>query len=537
MTTYAINYYFGKLDPLSYHMVNLSLHIGSSYLIFLIVGSISSSSMASIMAGLLFLVHPFNSEIINYISSRSSVMSGFFYLLSFYCWIRFRRTEDYPGFIGGGRRGFYISSILSFGAAMLSKEIAITLPVALWTYDIYFGDKGKEGILDRIANPRSYIPYLPFILLVSLPYLFVKASFVSKSLSHSERGPLTQLFTEFPIIFKHWRMFLVPYPLTLIHDDRIYNTPSLPVLFSLFFILVYAAVAIYLFSVPSHKGRIVSFFMIWFFIVLAPTTIMPLGLIFQEHRGYLACVSFVVIAGLVVEGVKRTLLSTIGVAILVIMVLIYSAVTIDRNRTWRDDLTLWGDTVQKSPGSSTALTGLGIAYKDHKMYNRAEELLKRAISLGGHDIDTARRHLAHLYIIQNRWDLAARELEISLKNNREDPQLYSDLGIVYANMGKKDMAERIFKQAVRMDPTDYLPFFNLGVFYMNEGRKEEALQVLEKAVSLSPGHLESRLRLGILLEEVGRKSAAADHYRIILEQSEDQKSPIVREARGRLQRM
>src|SRR3989304_1700710 len=78
VTSYAINYALGGLNPVGYHLVNLAFHLGSDFLVFLIVqamlGGMGNGGWAAPAAGLLFLVHPFNSEVVNYITARSSVM-------------------------------------------------------------------------------------------------------------------------------------------------------------------------------------------------------------------------------------------------------------------------------------------------------------------------------------------------------------------------------------------------------------------------------------------------------------------------------
>src|SRR3972149_10545934 len=100
MMSYAFNYAFGDLSPSGYHLTNLAFHIGTAFLVFLIVQAMlrippyppllkggwgDFPSFPALAAALLFLTTPFNSEVVNYISTRSSVMSAFFYMLSFYC--------------------------------------------------------------------------------------------------------------------------------------------------------------------------------------------------------------------------------------------------------------------------------------------------------------------------------------------------------------------------------------------------------------------------------------------------------------------
>src|SRR3972149_6319727 len=63
-------------------------------------------------------------------------MSGFFFLLSFYFWVRFR--SRLTSHVSRLTSYFYLASLLAFLLGMLSKEVVITLPVVLWLYDLYF---------------------------------------------------------------------------------------------------------------------------------------------------------------------------------------------------------------------------------------------------------------------------------------------------------------------------------------------------------------------------------------------------------------
>src|SRR3972149_8771965 len=137
--TYALNKIAGGINPFWYHVVNLAFHVGSAMLLFFIIMAMldnrrkerskklevrsEAAFYIALFAALVFAVHPFNSEVVNYITARSSVMCSFFYLLAFYCWVKFRsKKSDY----------FYPFSLLAFALAMLTKEIAITLPVVLF---------------------------------------------------------------------------------------------------------------------------------------------------------------------------------------------------------------------------------------------------------------------------------------------------------------------------------------------------------------------------------------------------------------------
>src|SRR3990172_9204387 len=183
--SYALNKITGGNNPFGYHVVNLAFHIGSAFLVFLIVKAMLGGGLedrnqitpyfepayTALAAALIFAIHPFNSEVVNYITARSSVMSGFFYLLAFYCWVKYRRQK-----IEGRSKTkfiFYLISILAFLLGMLSKEVVITLPVVLWLYDLYFVHplRTPHSTLRTLLNWRTYIPYLPFIVLIAIPLI------------------------------------------------------------------------------------------------------------------------------------------------------------------------------------------------------------------------------------------------------------------------------------------------------------------------------------------------------------------------------
>ena len=83
------NYSQGELNPFGYHLVNTSIHIFTSIIIFFIAlitlekGIFLERKEAfpiACLTALLFSINPVNSETVNYISARAVGMSSFFYL-------------------------------------------------------------------------------------------------------------------------------------------------------------------------------------------------------------------------------------------------------------------------------------------------------------------------------------------------------------------------------------------------------------------------------------------------------------------------
>ena len=90
--SFALNYYFGKLNLFGYHLVNISLHIINAITIYFILYNILmnfnvyASSIVyslSLLPALVFSFHPVTVESVTYISSRSGVLCTAFYLFYF----------------------------------------------------------------------------------------------------------------------------------------------------------------------------------------------------------------------------------------------------------------------------------------------------------------------------------------------------------------------------------------------------------------------------------------------------------------------
>ncbi|MCC7202843.1 MAG: tetratricopeptide repeat protein [Nitrospirae bacterium] len=550
VSSYAINYAMGGLNTAGYHIGNLAFHAGSAFLVFLILqamlgGAGSGGILTPLAAGLIFLVHPFNSEAVNYITARFSVMSGFFYLLGFYCWVMFRNIPPFSTVNKVGERGiYYAASLLVFILGMLSKEIVITLPIVLWLYDLYFKKNrysepdARHSALRILFNWRTYIPYLPFVIIFVIPYVVMWFYSPGGVLPHFKRDIFSQILTSLPVLILHWKLFLIPLHLTPVHHVEILRTFwSFPVISSAILLTVYTIIAILLLRSSSRLLKNISFFMLWFFIVLLPTTIIPLNAIFQENRGYLACVSFVVLAGIAIGELDKKMRGKTGVVLLVFLIVIYSALVIQRNRVWKDDLTLWRDTVQKEPQSPLGYTALGVAYHWRGMYNDAFDAFQKALILGGEDNFIVHDAMARIYMTRKNWDMAAQEFEKALRAFYFKAETHHDLAVAYFRMDRLDLSEKHFREAARLNPGYYKAYYNMGVLYTKEGRLEEAVHAYKQAISLSAGDLYSRFNLGMLLEESGKKEEAAEQYRIVAENAHGDEGDLSSEAGIRLERL
>ena len=126
--TYFLDYYLFRAKPYGSHLINILIHCVNSVLVYWIVNQIFSSSVLGVFAGLLFSLHPIQSEAVAIMSYRADILSAMFVLGSFYFWIKF--TQE-----GWTSKKYYYGSLVMCLLALLSKETAIMLPFIIILFD------------------------------------------------------------------------------------------------------------------------------------------------------------------------------------------------------------------------------------------------------------------------------------------------------------------------------------------------------------------------------------------------------------------
>ena len=138
--TYWLNFLGSGTRPFTYHLVNVLLHAGTAVLIFFIFERlfvISSEAFDrrwfALFGAALFLLHPLQTESVDYIAGRSELVSGFFFCAAWLIFLRNFEKDDSPVLI--------LKIVLSGALAVLGKESAISLPALLLLTDFYFSDR------------------------------------------------------------------------------------------------------------------------------------------------------------------------------------------------------------------------------------------------------------------------------------------------------------------------------------------------------------------------------------------------------------
>ncbi|MBI3584942.1 MAG: tetratricopeptide repeat protein [Nitrospinae bacterium] len=455
--SFSINYYISGSSTVSYHAVNILLHIGVSILIyFILLNTVKMyekfiSHHIPFLSALIFALHPVNTESVTYIISRSSILSTFFYLLSLLMFIKANEKRGKGQEVRCKKSGFWLlASGFCFIFALGSKEDAVTLPIMALFYFLFFLSN-KNMVLSPIRNHLKII--LLFIIIVSIYPLirYLKLGAIGSEEASGIYTHFTYLLTEFNvIIFYYLKLLFLPINLNVDPDIRpIISIFNLSTLTSLLVISLMLISSFKFFK----RDPLISFSILWFFVTLAPTSsIFPLLDPAAEHRAYLSTVGFSILLARLILKIRIKNIYIVP-CLLVIILLSFSLCTIKRNFVWKERVSLWEDAVRKSPSKARTHDALGLAYNEERgLIDEAIRQYRIALGIKPLYFD-ALNNLGIALDMKGDLDGALQKYEFALLMKPNSPELHNNIAIIHAKRGEMDKAVEEFKKAVDLAPS------------------------------------------------------------------------------------
>jgi tetratricopeptide (TPR) repeat protein len=166
----------------------------------------------------------------------------------------------------------------------------------------------------------------------------------------------------------------------------------------------------------------------------------------------------------------------------------------ERNRVYKDAVSLWTETIKQSPHKARAYASLSSAYIDRADYVQGLEYAKKAIALQP-DSYTALTNLAIAYMKTGVFDQAIAIDERLLKVFPSAP-IYNNLGVIYYTKGDLKKALGCFLSALHTNYSFQETYFNLANVYLREGQVDQAKQCYLTVLSQYP--LENKARYALI---------------------------------------
>ncbi len=480
-----------------FHLFNIFIHIASSWLVFLLSLILLQKSQTvranaspktifiPFLSALLFLTHPVQTQAVSYIVQRITSIATLFYLLTLYFYARYK--------LKGGKNYFWMG-ITSTVAAMLSKEIAFTLPFALLAFEMLI-------LKSSLKNAAwSLIPFWLTLPIVPALVLSHSASDLKMGLIPVETlsvGRFEYFVTELNAVRDYLILTLFPFKQSIEHNYPItYHFLNFPTISSALFLTGLVALVLKL----RKAMPIVSFGVIWFLLALSvESSFIPIREAFVEHRLYLPMFGFVLVLPQILNrAIKNTRACSI---VLILIICLWSFLTYKRNFVWQSPLTLWSDAAKKFPNSVKARMNFANAlYQNHQLEEAVHELTQ--ITEMSAQLAEPHNTLGIIYSDQKKYDIAEKEFLRAIAINPKYSEAYYNLAMSYRESGKKlGEWEQYIKKSIALNPRFVEAFFSLGTHYAEQCELKKAADFFKQALAANPHHLLS-LKIKAQLENI-----------------------------------
>ncbi|XP_036999255.2 protein O-mannosyl-transferase TMTC4 isoform X2 [Artibeus jamaicensis] len=514
--TFRVNYYLsGGFHPMSFHMVNILLHSGISVLMVdvfsVLFGGLQYSSKgrrlnlaprSSLLAALLFAVHPVHTECVAGVVGRADLLGALFFLLSFLGYCKALRESNKEGPYS---TFWVLLSILLGAMAMLCKEQGITVLGLNAVFDILVigklnileivqkvlhKDKLLEntgilrngGLLFRmtlLALGGAGVLYMRWKIMGTGPPPFTEvdnpASFADSTLVRTINYNYYYSLNAWLLLCPWWLCFdwsmgCIP----LIKSGGDWRVIALAALWFCLIGLICQALC----SEDSHKRRVLTLGLGFLIIPFLPASnlFFRVGFVVAERVLYLPSAGYCVLLtfgfGALSKHTKKKVHYNVG-----------KNLADKGNQTAA--IRYYREAVRLNPKYVHAMNNLGNILKERNELQEAEELLSLAVQIQP-DFAAAWMNLG---IVQNslkRFEAAERSYRTAIKHRRKYPDCYYNLGRLYADLNRHADALNAWRNATVLKPEHSLAWNNMIILLDNTGNLAQAEAVGREALELIP---------------------------------------------------
>ncbi|XP_004564502.1 protein O-mannosyl-transferase TMTC3 [Maylandia zebra] len=515
--TFRLNYLFSELSAASYHLLNVILHAVVCVL-FLRVCRLFLDKTSSLVAALLFAVHPIHTEAVTGVVGRAELLSSIFLLAAFLAYTKSTGPDHsivWPPIA---------LTVVLVAAATLCKEQGITVVGVCCVYEIFIAQGFTLPMLVdtiwQVLQGKDGFPYavlqtlLKLIVLVisTLLLVIIRVQVIQSQLPVFTRfdnpaavstTPTRQLTFNYLLPVNAW---LLLNPSELCCD---WTMGTIPLVESLVDLRNLATLVFYIFlgllayhslryRHSSAKTVIMALSLIVLPFIPASNLFFPVGFVVAERVLYVPSMGFCV---LVAHGFKmishKGQLKKISWLMIGLLLTTYTVKTFHRNWDWESEYTLF-------------TSALKVNKNNAKLWNNV-----------GHALEN-----------QNNYAKALRYFLQATRVQPDDIGAHMNVGRTYKNLNKSKEAEEAYlvakslmpqvipgkKYATRVAPNHLNVYINLAnLIRANDSRLEEADQLYRQAISMRPDFKQAYISRGELLLKMNKLTEARDAYLRALE--------------------
>jgi tetratricopeptide (TPR) repeat protein len=522
---FGLQYLGWGLDPRGYHLTSIFLHAANAVVLYALSMAVLArcrtdsslenpgiDSAAAWIATALFMVHPLRVEAVAWASCQPYLPCALFSMLAVLAYLRSFRAGSDP------RWGWLAGSFGLFVAALLSKAVAVSLPVALFILDVYplrrfnatpgrwFGPSGRRACWEKV----------PFVI-VSLIFMGLAIAAKPQSRASVEDYQASARLAQ----ACHGAWFYIIKTVLPVDLIAFYPAPreidwlSPPFFLSVVGILATSA------GLFLMRRRLPGMLAVWltYLVILAPNSglIRISDQIAADRYSYISMLGWVIMAAAGLRWLRNrasparpSVIASVAVSALALLVLM--GMTWGQCRTWHDSEALWTHAIEHSAADNwVAHYNLGLVFSRKGKFEAAEAQFTQSLRLApGH----AKTHnnLGVVLYNQGKLDAAAAHYAEALRLDPAQDEAHNNLGIILYNQGKTADAAAHYAEAIRLNPRFARAHNNLGVVLFDQGRLEEASSHYALALRLDPEYGDAHNNLGEVLSRQGNYAEALAHF-------------------------
>lgn len=492
----ALSFATSGLAVWDYHAFNLAIHLLAALTLFGLVRRTllspplrdrwgPSAGPAALASAMLWMLHPLQTESVTYIVQRAESMMGLLLLLTLYCSMRaFSAARSRPAWIAG--------ALAACATGMGVKEVMAVAPVAVLLYDRCFWAGTFRSALrrNRLLYAALACTWAIAAVLAAGAPRGASAGFDNPYVSASQYA-----LSQFGVILHYLRLAVWPSGLVLDYGWPIANSVGsiLPQA-----IVILALLGLTVWALWRHPP--LGFLGAWFFLILAPTSsFVPLIDLAFEHRLYLPLASVVVLAVLAVAWLEQWLrprlpprrrwLAPLAAGVcLTALAATLATLTHLRNQDYRDELTIWADTVSKRPDNPRAHCNYGVFLGNRGQMQQARTHFTRAVELRPRYID-AWCNLGRILIDLGRPDDAIIAANCAMQLAPQYARAHFTMGLALASKGDAAGAIPYYRTATQNAPGMAMVYFEWGNALLALNQATPAVAQWQATLRVAPGFL------------------------------------------------
>lgn len=477
------------------HLDNIIFHVVNVILVFFIAIRVArryanEEKLLPLCAALLFAVHPINTESVNWISGRTDLLAGIFVLLSILLLLKSLQQ---------GKIMWCAIASLAFLTGCFAKEVSVCALPGLLLIVLFYDQEGS--LMQRLAKRLTCCAFLSAAAAVYFIFRYI-------AFYGGDTGMKTALtvnvstfnfINTFRVILKvlgfYLKKIFIPWPLNF----AIVNISDYYVILGIILILAIAYML--------YKRCLISAFFLTSISVTAPALLVAFGKMawtpLAERYLYIPCAIFCVAISVCVYDRLLSNGHKFRKSLYLILMLLFISgayTTVERNIVWQNNVTLFQDTLRKSPNFFLVQNALAGALQQQQGSGEESKLMLLSMvapeghKRGGKLVDSNRAR-----ILMSEGDLVGAK-RLLLRNIEDSgaflPTIVEQIISIDMNLLKDERSVRkvvelrkeivAFLLQLHEKSGDPFFFYRIGQFYLNIGNKKEAQHYFSKAYLQSP---------------------------------------------------